>query len=57
MEDEEQQHRVFDLIAGDAMGARKRGLPYTWLVSHLADARNQVSPRTFLRALKFAAEN
>jgi hypothetical protein len=55
--DEERQHRVFDVIAGDAMGARKRGLPYTWLVSHLADARNQVSPRTFLRALKFAAEN
>lgn len=55
--DEENQHRVFDVIAGDAMGARKRGLPYTWLVSHLADARNQVSPRTFLRALKFAAEH
>ncbi len=57
MSDEEAQHRIFDVIAGDAMGARKRGLPYTWLVSHLADARNQVSPRTFLRALKFAAEN
>lgn len=54
---EEDQHRLFDVIAGDAMGARKRGLPYTWLVSHLADARNQVSPRTFLRALKYAAEN
>ncbi len=54
--DELSQHRVFDLIAGDVMGARTRGLPYTWLISHLADARNQVSPRTFLRALKFAAE-
>lgn len=56
-DNEERQHAVFDVIAGDAMGARKRGLPYTWLVSHLADARNQVSPRTFLRALKYAAEN
>jgi hypothetical protein len=54
---EESQRRVFDVIAGDAMGGRKRGLPYTWLVSHLADAHNQVSPRTFLMALKFAAEN
>ena len=53
---EENQHKVFDIIAGEAMGVRrKRGLPYTWLVSHLADARNQVSPRTFLRALYFAA--
>lgn len=56
-ESEETQHRLFDIIAGDAMGNRKRGLPYTWLISHLADARNQVSPRTFVRAIKFAAEN
>lgn len=57
-ENEEYQHRLFDIIAGDAMGGgRNRGLPYTWLISHLADARNQVSPRTFLRALRFAAHN
>jgi hypothetical protein len=57
MENEDHQHRLLDVIAGDAMGNRKRGLPYTWLISHLADGRNQVSPRTFLRALKYAAEN
>ncbi|HRJ61258.1 MAG TPA: hypothetical protein PKZ97_00055 [Azospirillaceae bacterium] len=51
------QHRIFDLVAGEGMGTRKRGLPYTWVITHLSDARNQVSPRTFLRALKFAAEH
>lgn len=55
--DETAQHKVFDRIAGEYMGAVRRGIPYTWLMTHLADARNQVSPRTFLRALKFAAEH
>ena len=51
------QRHVFDRLAGPYMGTnRRRGLTYSWLVLHLADSRNQVSPRTFLRAIKFAAE-
>lgn len=54
--DEDAQRVVFEYIAGPYMGANvKRGRPYSWLVLHLADARNQVSPRTFLRALRYAA--
>ncbi|MFM7204196.1 MAG: hypothetical protein ACKO6N_25730 [Myxococcota bacterium] len=56
MEDEEQQHKVFAVLAGQYLGAMRSGRPYTWLFTHLADARNQVSPRSFLRALKYAAE-
>jgi hypothetical protein len=33
----------------------RRGFPYTWLPSHLADALRQVSPRSFLSALRSAA--
>jgi len=33
----------------------KRGKPYTWLVNHLQDGLNQVSPRSFLAALGKAA--
>ncbi len=58
IEDERSQHLLFDRLAGQYMGSnRRRGLTYTWLVLHLADSRNQVSPRTFLRAIKFAADN
>jgi hypothetical protein len=57
IEDGRIQHRLFDRIAGEFMGSeRRRGLTYSWLVLHLADSRNQVSPRTFLRALRYAAE-
>ena len=55
-EDASIQHALFDVIAGSEMGSKKRGRPYVWLITHLADARNQVSPRTFLRALRFSAE-
>jgi hypothetical protein len=36
---------------------RRRGFPYTWLPNHLGDARRQVSPRSFLAALRHAAED
>ncbi len=40
------------------MGAnKKRGLVYTWLPTHLADAREQTSPRTFLTAWREAAHH
>ena len=57
-EDEELQRRVFDAVAGKWMGRdHRRGFPYTWLPSHLADAAEQVSPRSFLAAIRTAAEN
>ena len=35
----------------------KRGFPYTWIPNHLADTEGRVSPRSFLAALKTAAED
>lgn len=57
-EDESLQRRVFDEIAGKWMGRdHRRGFPYTWLPSHLADAAEQVSPRSFLAAIRTAAQS
>lgn len=54
--DEERQEALFEQLAGKAMGSSiKRGKPYTWLVNHLQDGLNQVSPRSFLAALGKAA--
>ena len=54
--DEAVQEALFEKIAGKAMGAStKRGKPYTWLVNHLQDSMDQVSPRSFFAALKAAA--
>jgi hypothetical protein len=54
---EDLQRRMFAVIAGEFMGrAKTRGTPYTWIPLHLSDARGEVSPRTFLKALKVAAD-
>lgn len=54
--DEARQEALFERIAGEAMGSSiKRGKPYSWLVNHLQDGLNQVSPRSFLAALDTAA--
>jgi hypothetical protein len=54
--DGEAQRRVFHAMTGEWMGRdRRRGFPYTWLPNHLGDARRQVSPRSFLAALRHAA--
>ena len=54
--DEARQEALFEQIAGKAMGAStKRGKPYKWLVNHLQDSLDQVSPRSFFAALKAAA--
>ncbi|MYI73895.1 MAG: hypothetical protein F4057_00705 [Acidobacteria bacterium] len=54
---EDAQRDVFHKIAGEWMGqGRKRGFPYTWIPSHLGDAEGRVSPRSFLAALRTAAE-
>ncbi|MDX2218449.1 MAG: hypothetical protein SF172_05445 [Burkholderiales bacterium] len=55
-QDEDRQEALFERLAGKAMGSStKRGKPYTWLVNHLQDGLNQVSPRSFLAALGRAA--
>jgi hypothetical protein len=54
----EAQRRAFEAIAGPWMGKdKRRGVPYTWSVSHLADGRGQTSPRSFLAAIQQAAED
>lgn len=50
------QQRAFEALAGEHMGGVRRGRTYTWLPSHLSDARGEASPRSFLMALKRAAE-
>ncbi|WP_342153972.1 hypothetical protein [Methylorubrum sp. SB2] len=50
------QQSLFSVIAGEWMGAnKKRGSTYSWLPLHLADAREECSPRSFLKALSVAA--
>ncbi|WP_124950464.1 hypothetical protein [Sulfuriferula thiophila] len=56
--DEELQKKLFHAISGPWMGKdKRRGFPYSWLPSHLGDASGEVSPRSFLAALRFAAED
>ena len=53
--DEELQRQVFHAITGPWMGRdKRRGFPYTWLYNHLLDSKRQVSPRSFLAALRHA---
>jgi hypothetical protein len=55
--DENKQREVLELIASKYMGTDPRkGYTYTWLPNHLADGRQQVSPRSFLSALWSATE-
>nr|MBA3891470.1 hypothetical protein [Gemmatimonadaceae bacterium] len=52
------QRRLFTQLAGAWMGkGPRRGMTYTWSVSHLADARGQTTPRSFLAAIRAAAEH
>jgi len=54
----EAQRKAFEALAGPWMGRdKRRGVPYTWSVSHLADGRGQTSPRSFLAAIRQAAED
>jgi hypothetical protein len=56
--DEEIQKKLFEKLAGPWMGKdKKRGVPYIWTVGHLADGNNHTSPRSFLLAIKTAAED
>ncbi|MCK2240338.1 MULTISPECIES: hypothetical protein [unclassified Crossiella] len=50
--DEAKQRGVLERIANKYMGTdHRKGYTYTWLPNHLADGRQQVSPRSFLSAL------
>ena len=56
--DEQAQRALFHAMTGPWMGRdRRRGFPYTWLPNHLGDTRNQVSPRSFLAAVRHVAED
>ncbi|MDE0060091.1 MAG: hypothetical protein OXI22_10495 [Defluviicoccus sp.] len=51
------QRERFHSVSGPFMGRnRRRGFPYTWIPNHLGDTEKRVSPRSFLRALRTAAE-
>jgi hypothetical protein len=53
---EQVQRDVFAEIAGRATGTNeRRGLPFTWIPTHLADASSIATPRSFLAALRTAA--
>ncbi|MCX7691920.1 hypothetical protein LCC91_03080 [Tepidimonas taiwanensis] len=52
------QRKAFECLAGPWMGRdKRRGVPYTWSVSHLADGQGRTSPRSFLAAIRQAAED
>jgi hypothetical protein len=52
------QRALFEALAGAWMGSGpKRGVPYVWSVSHLADGYGRTSPRSFLAAIREAAEH
>jgi hypothetical protein len=49
---------LFEALAGRWMGTdQRRGVPFAWITNHLADGNGRVSPRTFLIAVKEAAED
>lgn len=55
--DESIQKQVMTEIAGPYMGANaQKGVIYTWVPNHLADAHRRVSPRSLLVALSTAAK-
>jgi hypothetical protein len=55
--DDTMQRQIFGEIAGHAMGTNeRRGLPFTWIPTHLGDAAGAATPRSFLVALRVAAE-
>lgn len=54
----EAQKKAFEMLAGPWMGRdKRRGVPYSWSVGHLADGRGQTSPRSFLAAIRQAAQD
>ncbi len=57
LEDLDQEARV-KVLAGPYMGSDyRRGHVFSWVPTHLADTRGEISPRTFLTAWRCAAEH
>ena len=56
--DEDVQRERFHAITGPWMGTDpRRGFPYTWVPNHLGDTAGAVSPRSFIAALRTAADD
>lgn len=59
-QDEKLQKELFHMISGPAMArgqsGHKRGIPYTWLPNHLADKDGNISPRSFMTAIRVASQ-
>lgn len=56
--DDDTLRPLFHALTGPFMGKdKRRGIPYIWTVGHLADARQQTSPRSFLAAIRRACDN
>lgn len=54
---EQPARAVIEAISGAWVGtSAKRGYVYTWIPTHLADAKGRLSPRSFLLAFRSAAE-
>jgi len=54
----ETQRKTFEKLAGPWMGRdKRRGVPYVWSNSHLADSLGRTSPRSFLAAIEQATED
>ncbi|ODT04865.1 MAG: hypothetical protein ABS52_01550 [Gemmatimonadetes bacterium SCN 70-22] len=52
------QERLFHRLTGPFMGeSARKGFPYRWLPTHLADAHGDISPRSFLSALTTAVSH
>ncbi|MBM5817922.1 MAG: hypothetical protein FJ083_15505 [Cyanobacteria bacterium K_Offshore_surface_m2_239] len=52
------QERLFHHLTGPYMGENaRRGFPYKWLPTHLADAHGAISPRSFQIAIRAAAQH
>ena len=57
-QDKDHQREVFHAITGPFMGNNpRRGFPYSWVPRHLSDAHGRTTPRSFLAALRTAAED
>lgn len=54
---EQPTRSIIEAFSGPWMGtSAKRGYVYTWIPTHLADAKTRLSPRSFLLAYRAAAE-
>jgi hypothetical protein len=52
------QERLFHHLTGPYMGENaRRGFPYKWLPTHLADAHGAIRPRSFQIAIRAAAQH